>query len=165
VKTFSRDCLHVQFNIGADKPLNIFINHLKSQGYSGRNDPSGNIRRAGQSKRVAEIISELDLNEDYIVVAGDLNSDPKNPSLAPLLNNADLFNLNLKLPSGDRGTYMNGKQQLDYIIVSRPLEQRFQNLHIERKGIFSKTKEHYDTVISRTTEASDHAAVVAEFNF
>jgi endonuclease/exonuclease/phosphatase family metal-dependent hydrolase len=164
IKTFSRDCLHIQVDIMADKPLNIFINHLKSQGYSGKSDPSGNIRRKGQASRVAAIIKELNLTDDYIIVAGDMNCDPQNPSLEPLLNNNDLYNLNLELPADERWTYINGKKQLDYLIVTRPLEQKLQKVYVERRGVFPSIG-RYETVTSKTSEASDHAAVVAEFEF
>jgi endonuclease/exonuclease/phosphatase family metal-dependent hydrolase len=164
IKTFSRDCLHIQVDIMADKPLNIFINHLKSQGYSGKGDPSGNIRREGQAARVAAIIKELNLTDDYIVVAGDLNCDPQNSSLDPLLKNNDLFNLNLKLAPDERWTYINGRKQFDYLIVTRPLEQRLQKVYVERRGVFPSVG-RYDTVTGKTNEASDHAAVVAEFEF
>ncbi|MFN8239415.1 MAG: endonuclease/exonuclease/phosphatase family protein [Bacteroidales bacterium] len=163
-KTFSRDCLHVTLDIGADRPLNLFINHLKSQGYSGEGDPGGNIRREGQAKRVAEIINTLDLQNDLVIVAGDLNCDPSNNSLAPLLNRSDLFNLNMKLPPDERGTYLTGKKQLDYLIVTKPLEKRMTQLKVIKRGIF-KYPDHYPTVTDKVSQASDHAAVVAEFDF
>jgi exonuclease III len=80
-----------------------------------------------------------------------------------LLKNHDLYILNLILPEKGRGTYGTGKKQLDYLVVSKPLEQRFNNLHIERRGIYPMM-DRYPTVTGKTTEASDHAAVVAEFN-
>src|SRR4030042_1796232 len=159
VKTFSRDCLHVQLDIKADKPLNIFINHLKSQGYSDKNDPQGNKRRLGQAERVVDILKNFNLKKDYVVVAGDLNADPGSASLAPLVNHNDLYNLNLKLPPDERGTYQTGKKQFDYLLVSQPLEQNVQNISIERRGIYSKKYPHYPGVTGKTTEASDHAAV------
>ncbi|HVN58742.1 MAG TPA: endonuclease/exonuclease/phosphatase family protein [Bacteroidales bacterium] len=163
VKTFSRDCLHIQLDIKAVKPLNIFINHLKSQGYSGGQDPGGDIRRKGQAKRVAEIINELDLKNDYIIVAGDMNSDHSSDSLAPLIMNDELHNLNLMLPENERGTYGTGKEQLDYLIVTEPLKARCRNLQINRSGIY--TKPGVGGISNITEAASDHAAVVAEFDF
>jgi len=66
-------------------------------------------------------------------------------------------------PPDQRGTYQTGKKQLDYLFVSQPLKNKLQALNIERRGIYSKTKPHYDTVTGKSTEASDHAAVIADF--
>jgi exonuclease III len=153
----------LQLDIKADKPLNLFINHLKSQGYTGKGDPGGNIRREGQAKRVVEIIDNLDLKGEYVIVAGDLNCDSSSPSLAPLLTNPDLYNLNLRLPPDERGTYLKTKQQLDYLIVTEQLKEKCMDISINRTGIF--TVPGVNGMNSKTEAASDHAAVVADFEF
>ena len=165
VKTFSRDCLEVRLRVPDDKEIHLMINHFKSMGYSPKSDPQSVRRRLGQALRVAELVDEHDLQKEYLVVAGDLNSDPKSPSLKPLVKKKGLFNVNRKFKKiVDRTTYKTGNKQLDYLFISDALKQRLQNVRIERRGIFTKKKwPHYESVKSERTQASDHAAVVAEF--
>jgi endonuclease/exonuclease/phosphatase family metal-dependent hydrolase len=99
-----------------------------------------------------------------LVVAGDLNSSPESPSLAPLVQNPRLYNVNLELPAAERGTYRTGKQQLDYLFISSELRGKLTGMHIERRGAYAKTKwQPFDTVTKPSQAASDHSAVVAEF--
>lgn len=163
VPTFSRDCLEVQVESPDGNPIHLLVNHFKSMGYSPPGDPQSNRRRLGQSKRVAQLVDEHNLLQAYVVVAGDLNSDPSSPSLAPLVNKAGLYNVNFELASSERGTYKSGNKQLDYLFVSGALKQRLQAVRIERHGMFVKKWPHYAEVISDRTAASDHAAVVADF--
>lgn len=160
---YSRDCLEVDIQVTTAKPLRLLVNHFKSMGYSPSNDPQSNRRRKGQAKAVAKLASSLNLKKDYVVVAGDLNSDPASDSLKPLLSKTGLYNSNLELPQNERGTYRTGKKQLDYLIVSDALKKKLTGVRIERQGIYSKKKPHYPTVKNRKTEASDHGAVVATF--
>jgi len=161
---FSRDCLEVNFALSPDASLHLLINHFKSMGYSSGNDPQGNRRRLAQARRVAELLGGHDLGREYVVVAGDFNSPPTSPSLAPLLDNENMYNVNEELPKGRRGTYRTGKDQLDYILVSDALRKNIRDVRIERKGIYTPRGEKYETVTNRRTEASDHAAVVATVN-
>lgn len=166
VRTFSRDCLEVQLEAPDGKTLHLKINHFKSMGYSPRTDPQSNRRRLGQAKRVLELVEKHDLQNDYVIVAGDLNSDPSSPSMEPLISKAGLYNVNLELPASQRGTYKTGKKQLDYLFVSEALKTNLQSVHLERRGVYTKTRwTPYPTVKSERTQASDHAAVVAEFLF
>jgi endonuclease/exonuclease/phosphatase family metal-dependent hydrolase len=164
VKTFSRDCLEVQLQAPDDKPLYLKIDHFKSMGYSPRTDPQSGRRRLGQALRVAELLDEHDLKKEYVVVAGDLNSDPTSPSMEPLVTKKNLYNTALELPADQRGTYGTSKKQLDYLFVSDALKKRLQGVHLERRWVFAKRKwQPYPLVKSARTQASDHAAVVAEF--
>jgi endonuclease/exonuclease/phosphatase family metal-dependent hydrolase len=163
IPTFSRDCLELQIELPTEKQLHLMVNHFKSMGYSPPNDPQSNLRRKGQAGRVAELVNEHDLQNEYVIVAGDLNADATSPSLSPLLANDGLYNVNLELDPSQRGTYRTGNKQLDYLIISEALKDGLQNVHIERKGMYSKKWEHYDTVTGRRTEASDHGAVIADF--
>lgn len=163
IPTFSRDCLEVQIELPTEKQLHLMVNHFKSMGYSPPNDPQSNLRRKGQAERVAELVNEHDLQNEYIVVAGDLNADTTSASLSPLLANDGLYNVNLELDSSKRGTYRTGNKQLDYLIISEAFKDVLQNVDIERKGMYSKKWQHYDTITGRRTEASDHGAVIADF--
>ncbi|MDQ3135590.1 MAG: endonuclease/exonuclease/phosphatase family protein [Acidobacteriota bacterium] len=166
VPLFSRDCLEAQVTLPKKKKLHLLINHLKSQGYFPPTDKNSARRRLGQATRVAELVDEHKLNKEFVIVAGDLNSDPSLPSLAPLVNHAGLFNVNLNLPDGQRGTYKTSKQQLDYLFISTALKSHLQAVQLERRGVYTKTKwTPYPTVTSARTQASDHSAVVADFQF
>ncbi len=166
VATFSRDCLEVQLQLPNNQTLHLLVNHLKSMGYSPKNDPQSNRRRLLQAQRVAELVDAHDLDREFVVVAGDFNSDPASPSVAPLVTKPGLYNVNLERPEDDRGTYQTGKKQIDYLLISDALKTGLQGMHIERRGIFTKKKwPHYPEVTSEANQASDHAAVVAEFQF
>ncbi len=164
VPTFSRDCLELQIKLNEEKMLHLMLNHFKSMGYSPPSDPLSNGRRLGQVQRVAELIDGHNLQQEYLVVAGDFNSPSDSSSLSPLLQKPRLYNVNLKLEATQRGTYRTGTDQLDYLLVSDALKSCLQNVYIERRGMFSSKKwPHYETVTGRRTEASDHSAVVADF--
>ncbi len=164
VKTFSRDCLEVKLQAPDGKRLHLKINHFKSMGYSSKTDPQSIRRRLGQAKRVAELVDQHNLQKEYVIVAGDLNSDPTSPSMEPLVNKKGLYNVNLELPVADRGTYGTGKKQLDYLFVSDALKKNLKAVRLERRGVFAKSKwTPYPTVKSERTQASDHSAVIAEF--
>jgi endonuclease/exonuclease/phosphatase family metal-dependent hydrolase len=163
VSTFSRDCLEAQVQMPNGITLFLMLNHFKSMGSCPKNDPKCNRKRELQAKRVEELASEHDLQKEYIIVAGDLNSEPTSPSLLPLINNKGLYNVNLELPVGERGTYGTGNEQLDYLFVSNAIKEHLKAVRIERRGVFSKKWPHYETVTNRVNEASDHSAVVAEF--
>ena len=82
-----------------------------------------------------------------------------------------------KLPAGaDRWTHrddavLSKNDQIDYLLVSKGLWPRLQQVGIERRGIWAKakkTREKYpplSTVTGDTNAASDHAAVWADFDF
>lgn len=169
VRTFSRDCLEADIELPSGKPLTMMLNHLKSMGYSPPGDRQSIKRRRAQAKRVKELVEEKDPSKTRLIVCGDLNSppnDPKNTSLAPLLDDANLENLNERLPEGERGTYKAKRDnaQLDYLLVSKPLSDTVLDVGIERRGSFTKTMwEMFDTVDSETAAASDHSAVWADF--
>jgi endonuclease/exonuclease/phosphatase family metal-dependent hydrolase len=164
IPTFSRDCLKVQIELSPERQLHLLVNHFKSMGYSPDNDPQSNLRRRGQAQRVAQLADEHDLQKEYVVVAGDLNADTTSSSLSPLLEKEGLYNVNVELDPGERGTYRTGNKQLDYLIISQALKETLKSVRIERKGMYSKKWPHYETIIGRRTEASDHGAVVADFS-
>ncbi len=169
VLRFSRDCLELEIEMpGHNKPLQLLVNHFKSMGYNPKNDPHGDDRRLAQAKRVAELADQHDLQNEYVVVAGDLNSPPQSKSLEPLLSDPGLYNVNLELPPDKQGTYKTSSQQLDYLIISQALKAKLKKVDIWRKGIYSTKWAYYDDSISQVTKsdatwASDHAAVLADF--
>jgi endonuclease/exonuclease/phosphatase family metal-dependent hydrolase len=164
VKLFSRDCLEIGIEVQPGVRIALLINHLKSMGYNPPGDPNSDQRRLQQAQRVAELAETYALDQVYLVIAGDLNSPPSSASLAPLVNHAKLYNVNLQLPPDQRGTYKTGKMQLDYLFISPALKQRMTGMYIERRGTYAKTKwQPFNTVTKPSEAASDHSAVVAEF--
>jgi hypothetical protein len=88
----------------------------------------------------------------------------------PLLMMPRLFGV-LKSPlhKGPRWTYHDGRQQIDHLLVSRPLFERIRAVGIERRGLFHKTNfggkfPHFPEITDEVTQASDHAIVWAEFD-
>lgn len=162
-RTFSRDCPEYEVILPSGQPLWMVCNHLKSK----LGPPAAsNARRKRQAERVADLLAEhYDLTQDLVVVAGDLNDTPDSTPLDPLLSLTDLHNIVDTLPAADRYThiYRNQKSQIDYLLVSTPLRQALTSVHIERRGMLD-VPGHFPSVTSDANAASDHAAVVAEFN-
>jgi len=171
-RTFSRDCLRVEMALPDGRSLHLLCNHFKSKsGGEAASDP----RRRRQAKRVAEILSEYDLKKDLVIVAGDLNdtADANSP-LRPLLDVPNLYDvLALQFPNAPaaRWTYhFNAFEQIDYVLVSKPLKTAFVNAGVERRGIYNLGKltngaeSPFATVTHWTNAASDHGAVWAEFS-
>ncbi|HET7506571.1 MAG TPA: endonuclease/exonuclease/phosphatase family protein [Kofleriaceae bacterium] len=168
---FSRDCPEVQIELPGGPPLWVLLNHFKSDGYGDRQ--TNDRLRTLQAQRVAGLlITRYDLEEDLVVVAGDLNATRDSESLKPLLavpNLVDILAVAFPDPA-DRWTCHRGcNEQLDYLLVSRPLAERFKAAGIERRGIHdlarysTRGERPYDTVTSESNSASNHAAVWADF--
>jgi endonuclease/exonuclease/phosphatase family metal-dependent hydrolase len=167
VLKFSRDCPEYEVILPNGQPLWILCNHLKSKGYGSQAE--NNDKRAGQANRIREILGRFDLTVDFVVVAGDLNDTPNSKPLKGLLQTPDLFDV-LASPQfqGPRWTYQDGRDQIDYLLVSKALHDKLQKVNIERRGIFSADNfdgqfPHFSQVKDKVTQASDHAAVWAEF--
>ena len=168
---FSRDCLELEI----ESPVGtiwMLLNHFKSKGY-GDQDTS-NKKRTKQAEEVAKILKRYDLKNDKVVVAGDLNDTPDSSPLAPLLNVTNLSEvLETKFPNAeDRWTYHYKKnEQIDYLLVSKPLLSSLSDAGVERRGIFDVQKftdgniQSFDTVKHYIDSASDHGMVWADFKF
>lgn len=177
-KTFSRDCPEYEVKLPNGKSLFVLCNHLKSKGYGDRD--KSDARRKRQAEAVAEILGRYDLAKDWVVVAGDLNDTPDSAPLRPLISLPNLFDvLALQFPDNPawRWTYhFRGFQQIDYLLVSKPLKDRFNKAGVERRGMYNLAKltegdpsvqdeRQYPTVSHWTNAASDHGAVWADFSF
>lgn len=164
---FSRDCPEYEVVLPGGQTLWMLCNHLKSKGYG--NPADNDAKRARQADRVRQILGNFNLAQEFVVVAGDFNDTPASQPLTNLLQTPNLFDVlaSNKL-QGPRWTYQDGKDQIDYILASKALYDRLQSVGIERHGIFSKTNfggqfPHFNEVTNSTMQASDHAAVWAEF--
>ncbi len=176
-RIFSRDCLEVKIKLAASDFIYFLVNHFKSQGYGLPKD--NDARRLPQTQRVVDIIKErkLDLQKDKVVVLGDFNAPPESPSIAPLMNLEGLQDvLKLKIANKeDRWTYYweKKRQQLDFILVSKPLQASCIGAGVERQGIYDlykysiKNEKAWPEVQNNGigASASDHAAVWAEFTY
>lgn len=176
--TFSRDCPEYEVHLPNGKSLYVLCNHLKSKGYDFNG--TADARRKAQAEAIAEILKDYDLANDWVVVAGDMNDTPDSGPLKPLVDVPNLFDV-LELQFGNdmsrRWTYHFRKKfdQIDYVLVSKPLKDKFKKADVERRGIADLKKltagtngaipvqTEYDTVTHWTNAASDHGAVWAEF--
>ncbi len=164
---FSRDCAEYEIALPGGETLWMLCNHFKSQGFG--SPASNNAKRQRQADRVRAILKRFDLKKELVVVAGDFNDQPDSAPLKSLLATPDLFDtLTSPLLAGPRWTYQD-KTALDYLLVSKALQAKLTAVAIERRGIFSATNfqnhfPHFPEVTSKTDQASDHAAVVAEFD-
>jgi len=168
---FPRDCLEVALGISNTKTLHIICNHLTSK----LSDKTG-AKRKLQCEAIKKIIhTNYDLSTDLVAVAGDFNDTPDTAALSPLLNMQNLFDV-LQLQFGNKKEsrwtyqYKNKLDQIDYLLVSKPLKDLFQQAGVERRGMFELAKHSkgaensFDTVTSPANAASDHGAVWADFN-
>ena len=119
-----------------------------------------------------EIVGRFNLAKDLVVVAGDFNDTADHPPIHPLKSLLATPNLCDALDSskfnGPRWTFQTATQQLDYLLCSKPLFDRIQSVGIERRGLYHPTSyggqfPHFPEVTSPATQASDHAAVWADF--
>lgn len=175
---FSRDCPEYEIILPNDERVYVLCNHLKSKGYGSQ--AANDARRKKQARAIADILSDYDLGVDNVVVAGDLNDVPGSDPLSPLLGISNLYDV-LELEFGNdsskRWTYhYNDFEQIDYLLVSKPLKDRFKTARVERRGMYNlknltegepaiETEEQFDTVTNWTNAASDHGAVWADFDF
>jgi endonuclease/exonuclease/phosphatase family metal-dependent hydrolase len=160
-RVFSRDCPVYQIEYRKGKFLYMICNHFKSKGYGDQG--SSDRKRTKQSEQVVEILKKFDLDTDLVVVAGDLNDTPNSAPLKPLMKVKGLTDV-LSFHSGEKNTFFTGKEQIDYLLISKPLKDAFKKCGIERRGWSKKGVPSFKEVTSTATQASDHAAVWAEFD-
>lgn len=154
---FSRDCPEIELITPSGKPLWLLSNHLLSK--FGGDTAAKKARRKLQATRVRDIVlANFNLSTDLVVVAGDLNDTPDSDPLKPLLTTPGLHDVLDKLPSGaPRFTYRSPKNQIDYMLVSTPLFAKLTHVEIERHDMLTAG-------FDQAKLASDHAAIVADFN-
>lgn len=179
-QVFSRDCLEVEVWLPDGQPVYILCNHFKSRGYGSASTSAQ--KRERQATRVAEILNDgYTLTSDWVIVAGDLNDSPTSAPLQPLLTVPNLYDvLEQQFPNApmQRWTYHYKKkfEQIDFILVSKPLKNRLSKAGVLRKGMYELKKlttssngvvpveKEYKKVTHWTNAASDHGAVWAEFD-
>jgi endonuclease/exonuclease/phosphatase family metal-dependent hydrolase len=171
-RIFSRDCLEVEIILPGGQSLYILCNHFKSKGYG--TTATSDAKRKLQAQRVADIIgSKYQLDRDMVIVAGDLNDTPDSDALAPLMEINGLKDvLRMQFPQSpeQRWTYhYRRNEQIDYILISQPLQEAFLGAGVLRKGIYNLSEftdgaeNSFDSVTSPANQASDHGAVYVDF--
>ena len=166
---FSRDCLEVEI-LTKKGPIYVLANHLKSK--SG----GGDKRRKEQAEEVRRILkTRYNLKKQRVAVLGDLNDTPNSAPLSPLMKMARLTDVlaDAKGPPKDRRwtyRYKNQFNQIDYILVSKPLAGELKAAGIERRGMAPEDLAgsnagvtSFQGIKSWHNAASDHAAVFADF--
>ena len=175
-RVFSRDCLEVTLKLPDNRLIHVLVNHLKSKrSETPEEETAADALRTVQSKRLAEILKGYDLETDLVLVGGDFNDTPDSAALKDILSVPGLTSLvdQIEKPE-NRWTYHSktfGDSQIDYLLVSAPLLAAFKSVDINRRGIngINPTNAAGDPVpslpnLSSTTQASDHAAVIATFD-
>jgi endonuclease/exonuclease/phosphatase family metal-dependent hydrolase len=160
-KIFSRDCAEYTIHLNG-KNIHMLCNHFKSKGYG--SPKTSNEKRKKQADRVVDILKKFDLAKDFVIVAGDFNDTPDSEPLQKLVtlsNLKDVFKSNKF--NGETWTYHSGNQQIDYLLVSKPLFDSIKEVGVERRGIFKKNNPSFSGLDSAVKEASDHACVWASF--
>ena len=166
---FSRDCLEVEILTPAGSVF-LLANHLKSK--SG----GGDARRKKQAEEVKRILeSRYDLQNQFVVVLGDLNDTPNSDPLSPLMSMANLSDV-LAAPEGQPANerwsyrYKDEFNQIDYLLVSDPLIASLQGTGLERRGMPPEALngsnagiQSFPTIQNWRNAGSDHAAVFADF--
>lgn len=145
---FSRDCFEVHFKHKSN--FTLLVNHFKSKIGGDKSDS----KRFLQAQRVVEIAK--DLNNFPVAICGDLNDDPENKPLSPLIKCKFLTDTLGHLPKDQRLTFFSKKYQsaLDYIFVNDKL-----------KPAFVKNSVRIYTDIPDIDKASDHRPVKIELDF
>ena len=184
---FSRDCLEVDLQVG-DRPLTLFVNHLKSMLDQGdpkngrRNTRSRRVLQAREVRRIVTARFGSDAGRHPFVVLGDLNdyldTDPQGQTgISDLVRWRQVENVVGRLGSDDRWTHyypgdpdrelLEGYHQIDYVLVSRSLAERSPaKPEIVRMGLPTGatryTGPRFRGVGQVKPKASDHCPVVFE---
>lgn len=162
---FSRDCPEFDIELSGARRIVVLPNHFKSK--RNGDDQASLDRRQAQADRAHAIALTALARSDLVVLGGDLNDTPDSVPLASVFTDgfADV-STHPNYPTDRPGTYGTGlkTQKLDYLIMSPQLQAKLHDVGIERRGSYHPTLwDHFDSV-DKTSEASDHHLVWADFN-
>lgn len=145
-KRTTRDILHVSGSLAGER-IHFLVNHWPSR--SGGEKGSA-PKRAAAAKKCRQIVDNIYKAEPnaQIVIMGDLNDDPADPSVIEHLGvqvkeskvrNNDLFNPYYKIHKGGNGTlcYRGNWNLFDQIIVSQDLMEE-EGFYYKQAHIFKK---------------------------
>ncbi|NJK87878.1 MAG: endonuclease/exonuclease/phosphatase family protein [Bacteroidales bacterium] len=172
---FSRDCAQYEVATPGGNTVYVLVNHFKSQSGGGGDKRK---RQAGEVRRIAErLVSE----NKHVVVLGDLNEGPKANSvmaenLKPLYENNSPLTDCYSLPGFDTGNRPGSfdscglSNRLDYIFISKSLENKFSGGKVFRKGLWGSRVtrpdmwEIYHEINESYEQASDHSALFIDLD-
>jgi endonuclease/exonuclease/phosphatase family metal-dependent hydrolase len=164
-KVFSRDCPEYDIELPGGGKIVIIPNHFKSK-RNGDNQQSQNRRRAQAECAHAVALAALN-RSDLVLLGGDLNDVPGSSALPALFTDGfSDVSTHADWPAARPGTYGTGlaSGKFDYLIMSAQLRGTLEHVGLERRGSYHPTLwPHFDTV-DKSSEASDHHLVWAEFN-
>jgi len=174
-EVFSRDCPEYEVQTPSGVVIHVLVNHFKSQ--SGGGGP----KRLRQATAVRAIVDDLVARDEHVIVMGDLNEGPPDTNshaanFAPLYGNQSPLIDCFSLPDFDTGsrpgTYNSCgiRNRLDYILISRSLQNSFARGGIFREGLWGRRVTRptawstYPEMMRSEEQASDHAAVFIDLN-
>jgi endonuclease/exonuclease/phosphatase family metal-dependent hydrolase len=165
-KLFARDCAQFAFGLPDREQLIVLGNHFSSKG----SDFSGKKRRE-QAAKVRELTYSALGTTRHVIVAGDLNEPPQDGNLSSLLDDPELRDVMTMEAYSERaafpGTYRAGSKsmKLDYLLLSKPLQEKVQTVGVERRGYWSTKWAPFPTVTKDgRNQASDHHCVWVDVN-
>jgi endonuclease/exonuclease/phosphatase family metal-dependent hydrolase len=164
---FSRDCPEYYIGLEDGQELVILPNHLTSQG----SDKTGRRRRV-QATAVKAIYKKIRNTHNQVIVAGDLNQDPANGALDPVLKETDLTDaMALPVYTGKYpGTYQTAtaRNKFDYLLLSPDLAGKVTAVDVNRKGYYApkewESYENINKVTKHRYDASDHQCLWADID-
>jgi endonuclease/exonuclease/phosphatase family metal-dependent hydrolase len=172
---FSRDCPQYEVRTPNGTAVHVLVNHFKSQ--SG----GGGLKRRRQAAAVRRIVDDLVVQDQHVIVLGDLNEGPAAAG-SQAENLRDLFDNNSPLVDcyalsafqvGNRpGTFDSCglRNRLDYILISQSLRPNFTGGGVFRKGLWGSRVTRptawsiYPDMTQSSQQASDHVAVFIDLN-
>ena len=172
---FSRDCPQYEVRTPNGNIVHVLVNHFKSQ--SGGGGP----KRRRQAKKVRKIADDLMQQGKHVVVIGDLNEGPtagntQAVNLVGLYENdsqlIDCYSLD-EFDVGNRPGSFDScglSNRLDYIFISRSLQQSFNGGGLFRKGLWGSRVtrptnwETYPEMTASVEQASDHSLAFVDLN-
>ncbi len=169
---FSRDCLEVELQV-KKRTVYVLVNHFKAKDRSPEESNEKRRRQAAEVRRI--LTTRYNLAKDLVVVAGDLNDEPKSAPLRSLMTTPGLTNVFdvTGLPAEKRWTYYYSTDKqfntIDYLLVSDAMAKLVEDAGIERRGMFDLAKltegdeKSFTGIDHWKLAASDHGAVWADF--
>jgi endonuclease/exonuclease/phosphatase family metal-dependent hydrolase len=172
---FSRDCPQYEVRTDNGAIIHVLVNHFKSQ------SDGGGQKRFRQATAVREIDDDLTANGHHVVVLGDFNEGSPNENthvtnFAPLYENQSPLIDCYSLPGFDKGPRPGTfdscgiRNRLDYIFISKSLENAFHTGGIFRTGLWGTRKTRptnwvtYPDMTRSEEQAFDHAAIFIDLN-
>jgi endonuclease/exonuclease/phosphatase family metal-dependent hydrolase len=150
--TYSRDCPEYHFQIGDQKVVFLGV-HFKAKGPP--DNPEKRLAEAQHTRAIADFLFSQD-NTLAIGIMGDFNDLPGSPPVNAVLNPDPAYiDVTQFAPLEDQWSFnfQGAKELIDHMMVNPVLSEKLDQ---------SSVAIPHDTVVS---QASDHAPIVATFNF